>query len=349
MKLSDLTIPLYESFNPNAVYLHGGPANLDGNAFRRYMRNGSDSGGLFFIEESKVGYKYAAGYAATKNGAIWRVKLNLNKSQVFDFSNRQHRTLAKRNLSPQEFEYWVESSTNNHIDWAVVDEEILEEWGFKAALLFERAKGFDDFEHDAISVVVFDPSVVQIIDSISIQQYNSSIRESQTLTELKSAPLFHFTDVDNIDNILNGNTLNASDIDDDDHDAISLTRNKNIIGFSSPPCAVLVFDQQAIVNKMKMVPYRGDRNKHYQDFPDYNTREQEERLYSDLNNLHNYLKMIFIMLDDDFIEDGIMDLRVLLKPILDRYSRKYKIPYKFVDYKVWRQTPINQLLAGHGR
>src|SRR5690606_27641337 len=98
---------------------------------------------------------------------------------------------------------------------------------------------------------------------------------------------------------------------------------------------VLVFDQQAIVNKMKMVPYRGDRNKHYQDFPDYNTREQEERLYSDLNNLHNYLKMIFIMLDDDFIEDGIMDLRVLLKPILDRYSRKYKIPYKFVDYKVW--------------
>jgi hypothetical protein len=168
---------LTESFDPNAIYLHGGPAELEGGAFRRYMKNGSDMGGLFFIKESPVGYKYALGYAIMKfrDGAIWRVRLNVSQDKIFDFSDPQHRKLAKEKLDPQMFNYWVESSRGDHLDWATIDDELLEEWGFKGAVLFERPKGFSGYGEDAVSVAVFDPSVVQIVDKIpkkeALQKY----------------------------------------------------------------------------------------------------------------------------------------------------------------------------------
>lgn len=166
MKIKDL---LNESYDPNSIYLHGGPPELEGGHFKRFMKSGKDSGALFFIKESYTGYKYALGYAILKfrNGGVWRVKINLSEDKVFDFSKKEHRQIAKENLNQEEYEHWLNSSKNGYLDWNVINEDILRKWGFEGAVLFERPQGFGGFDEDAISIAVFDPKHVEIIDFIS--------------------------------------------------------------------------------------------------------------------------------------------------------------------------------------
>lgn len=159
-------------FDPQAVYLHGGPAKLDGGALKRYGRSNSDMGALFFIKESPDGWRYALGYAVTKaeNSGVYRVRINLETSQVFDFSRSDHRRIAQTNLSPVEYNYWMNAARSGHLDWAILDGEILEEWGFRGAVLFERPQGFVGYAEDVLSIGVFDAKDVQIIDFVPKQE-----------------------------------------------------------------------------------------------------------------------------------------------------------------------------------
>ena len=159
---------LYENYDPNKIYLHGGPNQLEGNAFKRYGKNGSDMGALFFIEESPTGYKYALGYAISKfrNGGIWRAKINLPKNKIFDFTNPQHKKIAEENLGKEHYKSWVKSSRNGHLCWTQIDDELFQEWGFEGAVLFERPSGFFNYSEDAISIAVFEPQYIEIVDFI---------------------------------------------------------------------------------------------------------------------------------------------------------------------------------------
>lgn len=152
------------TFSPNEVYLHGGPKALTTGHFKRYGRDGMDSGALFFIKESPTGWRYAVGYAMTKpDGGVYRCRIKLTPDQVFDFANPQHRCLARTNLSPEEFKSWNDASRNGHLDWTSIDDELMGEWGFKGAVLFERPAGINGYDEDAVSVGVFDPADVEIL------------------------------------------------------------------------------------------------------------------------------------------------------------------------------------------
>jgi predicted kinase len=170
-----------ESFSSSKIYLHGGPKNLEGGHFKRGGRRGHDMGALFFIEESDVGYKYALGYAITRGSdtGIYRVKINLPDEKIFDFTKPDHKQIAQKNLSPEEYKSWeVSKGKSGHLDWTQIDEEIITEWGFDGALFHERSKGVHNFSDHVISVGIFDPKYVEIIDFIpkkeAIEKYGKS-------------------------------------------------------------------------------------------------------------------------------------------------------------------------------
>lgn len=161
-------VELFEDYSPSKVYLHGGPSKLDGGKFKRGGRKGHDMGALFFIEESDAGYTYALGYAMARGSdtGIYRVNINLPSDQIFDFSNRKHKQFAKEFLSDQEYQSWENSKGDTgHIDWAVIDEEIIEEMGFKGIIIHERNSG-QISKSSITSVAIFDPAYVNIIDFI---------------------------------------------------------------------------------------------------------------------------------------------------------------------------------------
>jgi hypothetical protein len=162
MKISEL----YENFSPNKVYIHGGPSKLEGDHFKRGGRKGHDMGALFFIEESDAGYKYALGYASGTDTGIYRVNIKINPNDIFDFTRSDHKKFAKEFLNPQEYESWEQSKGDSgHIDWAVIDEELIEDMGFKGVMIHERNAG--QISKDSIvSVAVFDPKYTKIIGFI---------------------------------------------------------------------------------------------------------------------------------------------------------------------------------------
>lgn len=163
-------IHLTESKMYDLVFLHGGPANLEGGRLKRGGRGGHDMGALFFVPESKDGYKYAMGYAiarSPKDWAIYRVRLNLPDNRIFNFTNPQHQELAKRRLNAEEYNSWKSSvGTSGHLDWTKVDDELLEDWGFDAALFHERAKNVLGTNNDIVSVGVFNPKHIQILETL---------------------------------------------------------------------------------------------------------------------------------------------------------------------------------------
>lgn len=166
MKIKELL--LFENIQ-NKVFLHGGPSpdQLVGGHFKRHARKGHDMGALFFIEESDAGYKYALGYAIARgtDTGIYRVKITLPENKIFDFTNPKHRDIVKSNLTDQEFEYWDNTKgKSGHIDWAVIDEEIIEEMGFEGAYIHERNEGQIKNASDIVSVAIFDPKYIEIID-----------------------------------------------------------------------------------------------------------------------------------------------------------------------------------------
>lgn len=156
-------------FDPSAVYLHGGVAELRNN---RFERTSNDAGGLFFAKENEIGYKYALAYAIKASikrvrTGIWRVKINLSQENVFELTNPKHLELAQNNLSEEEFNLWTKVTESNHLHWKLLNEHLLKSWGFKGAVLFEKGSdvGFG-IKGTVLSVVVFDPENVHIIDFI---------------------------------------------------------------------------------------------------------------------------------------------------------------------------------------
>ena len=166
--------------NNNNVYVHGGPDPLDGNSLKRYGKRGQDMGALFFSKYNNSGIKYSMGYAIHSNPKSWAlylVKINIPTDQIFDFTNKKHRMMAKSHLSPNQFDSWVRSSgSSGHLDWTSVDDELFEEMGFRAALFHERPANF--ISDDAIiSIGVFNASDVKIIEKIPAVEARKRFKE----------------------------------------------------------------------------------------------------------------------------------------------------------------------------
>jgi len=152
-------------FHPEREYLHGGPALLEGGRLRRYGRSRHDAGALFFSENTHEGQLYAARYAFALPvpSAVWRVRIHLTASQVFDFAKKTHRDRLARTMSPYA---WQSISAGAHetaqLDWAYVDEDQMLEAGFRGSLLLERSPGHLG-ARAVYSVAVWDADDVEIV------------------------------------------------------------------------------------------------------------------------------------------------------------------------------------------
>lgn len=177
LKLNTVLMALRETsggdtshFDPFANYLHGGPSTLDGDALKRHGNKGHDMGGLFFVMDSPEGRKLATMYASSKygdDGAIYFVRINLSVDEVLDLTNEKHQKRLKSELSPQEYQYIIDSSRGGQMDWSVVDDELLEDLGFKGAILAERPEGESQYVY---SVAVFNASDVEVVGQKSVSE-----------------------------------------------------------------------------------------------------------------------------------------------------------------------------------
>lgn len=156
-------------YDPSAIYLHGGPKALEGDALKRYGKMGSDMGGLFFSKDTPNDRRYAVSYTFhhQDGGTVYKVRIKLSPDQVFDLTNRKHRQRLQAVLSPEEWNYILESARGGQMDWAVVDEDQLGEAGFKGVILAERPPNFAGNADYIYSVAVFDANVVEIVGQLS--------------------------------------------------------------------------------------------------------------------------------------------------------------------------------------
>lgn len=162
-------------FDPSATYLHGGPETLAGGKLKRYGRDDSDMGALFFAEDTPEGRAYAAGYAVTKErGTVWKVRINLTPNEVYDHGNPSHRVRLKRAVGR---EMWADMTqgASGQLDWTAVDDELMAEAGFAGALLQERPPGFLG-TNSVRSVAVFDASRVEIIGKMTPEELKAAMR-----------------------------------------------------------------------------------------------------------------------------------------------------------------------------
>lgn len=129
-------------YDPGALWLHGGPSALEGDALKRYGKDHSDMGALFFSKDVPVGRWYAATYAGARAGRVWKVRLSAPVDTVLDITNPKHRQRLRKAISPQEFNNIIDTRGNSgHMDWAVVDDEMLEPLGFRGCVFQERPAG----------------------------------------------------------------------------------------------------------------------------------------------------------------------------------------------------------------
>jgi len=152
-------------FHHDREYLHGGPAQLEGGRLRRYGRSRHDAGALFFAENTREGRLYAARYAFALQvpPAVWRVRIHLTTSQVFDFARGDHRYRLAHVMSPYAWQSISASAyETGQLDWAYVDEEQMREADFLGALLLERSAGHLG-RRAVYSVAVFDAANVEIV------------------------------------------------------------------------------------------------------------------------------------------------------------------------------------------
>lgn len=130
-------------YDPNAVWLHGGPSALEGDALKRYGKSHSDMGALFFCKDNPVGRWYTATYAGT-SGRVWQVQLSAPINSVLDITNPSHRQRLRKALNPQEFANIIDTrGTSGHMDWTTVDDEMLEPLGFRGCVFQERPAGME--------------------------------------------------------------------------------------------------------------------------------------------------------------------------------------------------------------
>lgn len=167
-------------YNPSATWLHGGPFELQGDALKRYGKSNSDMGALFFCKDSLVGRWYTASYARkmfSEKGKIYQVKLSAPVDTILDLTNPKHCQKLRDNISKEEYNYIMTArGTSGHMDWATVDEELLEPLGFRGCVFQERPKGMETglpaqyklqrLPEAVLSVGIFDASDAHIINWI---------------------------------------------------------------------------------------------------------------------------------------------------------------------------------------
>jgi hypothetical protein len=174
------TVSRKSFYDPSAVWLHGGPIELEGDALKRYGKSGSDMGALFFCKDSFVGRWYTATYA--NKGKIYKVKLSAPVDSILDLKNPKHLKILQDNISQSEYNFIMNSrGSSGNMDWATVDEELLEPLGFRGCVFQERPKGMETglppqyklthLPEDVLSVGIFnasDAKIIGVIDPIDI-------------------------------------------------------------------------------------------------------------------------------------------------------------------------------------
>lgn len=166
-RLIDLVETAFTAYyDPAAIWLHGGPAQLEGGHFRRGARGGRDMGGIFFVKDSREGWEHALGYAVarTANGGVWRCRITLPADKVLDWTNPAHRNRLKDAMAPESFERLAAYAGEGHMPWfrdpqmQQAFEKVLVALDFGGIVLLERQRG------SILSVCVFDPAHIEIVD-----------------------------------------------------------------------------------------------------------------------------------------------------------------------------------------
>jgi hypothetical protein len=164
-------------YDPSAIWLHGGPMNLEGGALKRYGKSHQDAGALFFCKDVAVGRWYTATYAGTR-GKIWQASLSAPVNSILDITKAKHRAILQKTIAREEFQAIMASrGTSGHMDWAHVDEEMLEPMGFRGAVFQERPKGMstglppiyhmETLPEAVLSVGLFHASDIHLIGAIN--------------------------------------------------------------------------------------------------------------------------------------------------------------------------------------
>ena len=99
--------------------------------------------------------------------------------------------------------------------------------------------------------------------------------------------LYHFTPIKNLLKIINSNKLIANDCDDL-VTGVSLTRNKNL-NRGGCTWVRLSLDGTKLSNNHKIIPVNDQAEWEEQFHTDYDQRESEERVLSDIDNVKKYL------------------------------------------------------------
>ncbi len=161
------------SITPNGSYEKGGSwyhstdANLDGKRLERWADGGSDMGGIFLSDDSLEGKRYSLNYGRN----TYKTQINLESDEVFNLGNHEHRERVEGvelfdAVGTDFIRTALNSERDGTLDWSVVEPELLEAAGFKAAILFERPAG--EFGAQPVrSIAVFDADSIGDLERVS--------------------------------------------------------------------------------------------------------------------------------------------------------------------------------------
>lgn len=159
-------------YREGADWLHGGPSALRSGRFERRGRRGKDMGGLYFVRGDvpgawRVALAYTFRYA---EGAVWRCRIDLSHDEVFDLTNRRHQERLSEIMAPEDVTALRDYAQGGHLPWARSEgwqaevERMLTSLGFKGSVMQERGGGATGAGTPHVSLCVFDPSVVRVIE-----------------------------------------------------------------------------------------------------------------------------------------------------------------------------------------
>lgn len=209
--------------------------------------------------------------------------------------------------------------------------------------------GFQDGRHRLVAAYQLGhrwaPVLVADHKLESLQEIPIRFKNTESITEAKAAPLYHFTDMDAAGGIAQTDTLRKGNRND--RDFVSLSRNPNHF-FAETAEAVFVLDQEKLSRKYKIVPDSGDYVRIFSYLKYDTNKEFEERILSDIKPLHRFLKEIRIEADvfyddlDEYARDRAMDLNRV-----QQYAKKYGIPLNTFEVRGdrryrWYRESINE-------
>lgn len=174
-------------YRPGQWWVHGGADALEGD--RLDVRK-SRAGGIFLAKDDREGRIYASGYA---RGGFYRCRIDLPEDSIFDLTNPDHvDRIRETEVDGATGEDMLRSmahgpSDSGHLDWAVVDAEILEAAGFRGAILHERPAGFHVYSQHVLSLVLWNSDDIAEIQRIPgeelAQAQQASYRKPSRVTQ----------------------------------------------------------------------------------------------------------------------------------------------------------------------